>query len=127
MEKKWIARVTTLVVSMFFLMSFQLAAQDLVKTNPTTCKLLTDTLGVRMIKVTLAPGEELALHTHPAQMLYCLEGGQITVNYKDGRKEVLDIKAGDAMQAPADPPHTTKNTGKTKLSFLEIEISGTKK
>lgn len=31
------------------------------------------------------------------------------------------------MQAPADPPHTTKNTGTTTLTFLEIEIYGKKK
>jgi len=60
-------------------------------------------------------------------MLYCLQGGQITVNYKSGKKEVSDLKAGDAMSASADPPHTTKNTGKTTISFLEIEINSGKK
>jgi len=63
------------------------------------------------------------MHTHPVQMMYCLEGGQLTVNFESGKKEVHNLKAGDAMQTPADPPHTTKNTGKTKLSFLEIEIT----
>ena len=115
-----------MLVIFTLLTGFNASAQDLVKTNPKYTKLLTDTVGVRMIKVTLAPGEELVMHTHPVQMMYCLEGGQITVNYKSGKKEVMDIKAGEAMQAPADPPHTTKNTGKTKLSFLEIEIEGMK-
>ena len=111
----------------FIMNGISASAQDVVKTNPKFTKLLTDTTGVRMIKVTLAPGEELVMHTHPVQMMYCLEGGQITVNYKSGKKETMDIKAGDAMQAPPDPPHTTRNTGKTTLSFLEIEINGPKK
>ena len=101
--------------------------QDVVKTNSKFTKLLADTAGVRMIKVTLSPGEELVMHTHPVQMLYCLEGGQITVNYKSGKKETMDIKAGDAMQAPADPPHTTRNSGTSTLSFLEIEIGSGEK
>jgi quercetin dioxygenase-like cupin family protein len=101
-------------------------AQDLLKTNPKYTKLLTDTAGVRMIKVTLAPGQEMVMHTHPVQMIYCLQGGQITVNYKDGKKEVFDIKDGDSFQSPADPPHTTKNTGASTITFLEIEIYGKK-
>ena len=111
----------------FIMKDFTASAQDVVNTNPKFTKLLTDTLGVRMIKVTLAPGEELVMHTHPVQMMYCLTAGQLTVNYKSGKKETTDFKAGDAMQAPSDPPHTTKNTGKTTLSFLEIEIKDPKK
>lgn len=113
-------------VTAIVLPGFNASGQDVVKTNPKTTKLLADTAGVRMIKVTLTPGEEMIMHTHPVQMLYCLEGGQITVNYKDGKKEVHDLKAGDAMQAPADPPHTTKNTGTSTVSFLGIEIAGKK-
>ena len=98
-------------------------AQDLVKTNPKTTKILTDTVGVRMVKVTLEPGEEMVMHTHPVQMMYCLQGGQLSVTYKKGKRtEVFDIKEGDAFQSPPDPAHTTKNTGTTTLSFLEIEI-----
>ena len=54
-------------------------------------------------------------------------GGQLTVNYASGKKETVDLKPGDAMQAPPDPPHTTKNTGATTLSFLEIEINNSNK
>ena len=111
-----------MLAAFILLTGFNSSAQDLLKTNPKYTKLLTDTVGVRMIKVTLAPGEELVMHTHPVQMMYCLEGGQLTINFQSGKKEVIDIKAGQAMQSPADPPHTTKNTGKTKLSFLQIEI-----
>ena len=80
-----------------------------------------------MVKITLEPGEELMMHVHPVQMMYCLEGGHILVNYKSGKKEEFDIKPGDAMQAPAEPPHTTKNTGNSTISWLEIEIKGMRK
>jgi quercetin dioxygenase-like cupin family protein len=109
-------------IFIFLFAAGKIFAQDVVKLNPKNTKLMADTAGVRMIKVTLAPNEELIMHTHPVQMLYCLEGGQLTVNYKSGKKEVFDLKAGDGMAAPPDPPHTTKNTGTTQVSFLEIEI-----
>jgi quercetin dioxygenase-like cupin family protein len=127
MKMKNIIQIVMMLALVFIIKSFSASAQDVVKTNPKFTKLLTDTVGVRMIKITLAPGEELVMHTHPVQMMYCLTAGQLTVNYKSGKKEAFDIKAGDAMQAPSDPPHTTKNTGKTTLSFLEIEINSPKK
>jgi len=116
-----------MLVSAFMLTVFNVSAQDVVKTNPKSARLLTDTAGVRMIKITLSPGEEMVMHTHPVQMMYCLKGGQLTVTYKSGKKETNNLKAGDAFQSPPDPPHTTKNTGTTTLSFLEIEIGGKKK
>ncbi|PKP14332.1 MAG: hypothetical protein CVU08_00690 [Bacteroidetes bacterium HGW-Bacteroidetes-3] len=127
MKKRHLIHSAILVVLITVLAGLHASAQDVVKTNPKLAKLLTETAGVRMIKCTLAPGKELVMHTHPVQMLYCLQGGQITVNYKSGKKEVSDLKAGDAMSASADPPHTTKNTGKTTISFLEIEINSGKK
>jgi mannose-6-phosphate isomerase-like protein (cupin superfamily) len=35
----------------------------------------------------------------------------------------MTMKPGDAIQAPAETPHTTKNTGKTKISFVLVEIA----
>lgn len=113
----------TMLVSILVISGLNLSGQDVVKTNPKFSRLLADTVGVRMIKITLAPGDELVSHTHPVQLMYCLEGGQLTVNYASGKKETMTIRPGDAMQAPPDPPHTTKNTGTTNLSFLEIEIN----
>jgi quercetin dioxygenase-like cupin family protein len=127
MKRRLIFYVAILFASVYMQSGFNAFGQDVVKTNPKFTKLLADTSGVRMIKITLAPGEEMVMHTHPVQLLYCLEGGQLTVNYKSGKKETMDLKAGDAAQAPSDPPHTTKNTGTTTLSFLEIEIGSGKK
>lgn len=125
MKKKSLTHIITMSVALLVFMA-HINAQDVLKTNPTYSKLLADTAGVRMMKVTLAPGEEMAMHTHPVQILYCIEGGQITVHYKNGKTETFELNAGDAMQAPPDPPHTTKNTGTKTLSFLEIEIKGMK-
>ena len=62
-------------VLVFMLTSFNASAQDIAKANPKFAKVLSDTLGVCMIKVTLPPGEELAMHSHPVWMIYVIEGG----------------------------------------------------
>jgi quercetin dioxygenase-like cupin family protein len=117
MEKKNLICIVIMLVLVFMLTSFNASAQDIVKANPKYTKVLTDTLGVRIIKVTLAPGEELAMHSHPVWMIYVIEGGQLTGEY---------LKAGSYFQGPP-VKHTVKNTGTTTCVFLDIEIKDGKK
>jgi quercetin dioxygenase-like cupin family protein len=123
MKKKLFCAIFIFSMASFMLISFNGISQDVAAVNPKLTKVLADTLGVRMIKNTLAPGDMLAMHTHPAQIIYVLEGGQITVNFKDGKKQVMELKTGDAIKLPADPPHTTTNTGKNTVIFFNVEIS----
>lgn len=122
MEKKSFLCIMLMFVLVFMLMSINVSAQDLAKTNPKYTKVLTDTLGVRIIQVTLAPGEELAMHSHPVNMIYAIQGGQITSADKSGKKGVEDLKAGDCAQGPPIKGHSVKNTGTTTCVFLDIEI-----
>lgn len=112
--------MTALLLALFMMNVSK--AQDVVKTNPKNCKLLCDTAGVRMVLVTIKPGEELTLHTHPINEMYCLTSGQVTVTHKGGTKDVLNVKAGQAMQGAPEIPHTTKNTGTTTVKLILVEI-----
>ena len=85
MKKNLFSTIFIFSMASFMLISFTGISQDVAAVNPKLTKVLADTLGVRMIKNTLAPGDMLAMHTHPAQIIYVLEGGQITVNFKDGK------------------------------------------
>jgi len=117
MEKKSFLYIMLMFVLVFMLTSFNISAQDIAKTNPKYTKVLTDTLGVRIIKVTLGPGEELAMHSHPVWMIYVIEEGQLTGE---------DLKAGSYFQGPP-VKHSLKNTGTTTCIFLDIEIKSEKK
>ena len=97
-------------------------AQDVWKVAPKNATLLEDTAGVKMILVTWNPGEEMAMHTHPTHMLYVIQGGQLTINHKDGKSMVLDVKDGESMAMPAEGLHSTKNTGKSQVKAVLIEI-----
>ena len=117
MVKKNLLYIVMMLELVFMMSSFNASGQDIVKANPQYTKVLTDTLGVRMIKVTLAPGEELAMHSHPVWMIYVIEGGQLTGE---------ELKAGSYFQGPP-VKHSLKNTGTTTCVFLDIEIKGEKK
>lgn len=106
-----------MLVIVLMMTSFNASAQDIVKANPKYAKVLTDTLGVRMIKVTLAPGEELAMHSHPVWMIYVVEGGHLTGE---------ELKSGSYFQGPP-VKHSLKNTGTTTCVFLDIEIKDARK
>ena len=115
-------KLLVMAALMFAFTMNKVAAQDVVKTNPNNTKLLADTAGVKMILVSLKPGEQLAMHSHPIQQIYCLEAGEVTISHKGGTTDVLKLKAGQAMQAGPEIPHTTKNTGTTPVKIILVEI-----
>jgi quercetin dioxygenase-like cupin family protein len=117
MEKKNLMCIMIMLVLIFMLTSFNASAQDMAKADPMHTKVLADTLGVRMIKVTLAPGEELAMHSHPVWMIYVIESGQLTGE---------NLKAGDYYHG-SPVKHSLKNTGTTTCVFLDIEIKEERK
>jgi hypothetical protein len=98
------------------------AAQDVYKVAPTLYKVLSDTLGIRMLEATYKPGDMSALHLHPDFALYVLEGGRVEVTGKDGNKQVVDFKTGMGVVLPTDT-HTAKNVGTTTVRLVVVEVA----
>jgi quercetin dioxygenase-like cupin family protein len=98
------------------------AAQDVYKVAPTMYKLLSDTLGIRMLEATYKPGDSSLMHVHPDFALYVLEGGQVAVTGKNGNRQVVDFKAGMGVVLPTDT-HTAKNIGNTTVRLVVVEVS----
>ena len=103
------------------LASYGLKAQDVCSTNPKHCKLLSDTAGVKMMLITLQPGEKLLEHTHPINMGYVIKGGLYKWTYSNGKTESADMKDGDSFYGGAETPHYSWNAGKTTLQFVLVE------
>jgi len=95
--------------------------QDLAKTNPKYCKVLSDTGGVKMVLVTLPPGAKLGTHTHPLNFGYVLKGGLYKWTYTNGKTESDDFKAGDSFHGGAETAHYSWNAGKTTIQFILVE------
>ena len=99
-------------------------AQELSKIDTThvAVKLGNDTLQVT--EITLKPGQKLALHTHPAYVLYTIHGGTVRIAFQGGKTEDLVWDHGEVLYGDPEGPHTTENVGKTTVKILLVEVKG---
>ena len=98
------------------------AAIDAVKAAPDLYKIISDTMGIRLLEATYKPGESSALHSHPDYALYVIDGGTAEFTGKDGTKRTSDMKSGMEIVRPAEV-HSVKNTGKTTIKVLLVEVN----
>ena len=96
-------------------------AQDVCKSNPLHCKLLQDTAGVKLMLITLRPGERLATHTHPWNYGYVIKGGLYKWTYSDGKTESAEMKPGDSFAGAPEGTHHSWNAGNTTIQFVLYE------
>lgn len=99
-------------------------AQDPVKLDPQSYKVLLDNDRVRVLDVRLGPGEKSAQHSHPGYVTYALTESKVKITLADGKTEVIDSKPGKALWH--DPVTlTVENIGPTESHILEIELKET--
>ena len=98
------------------------AATDAAKVAPDVYKVKNDTLGIRILEVTAKPGGSIDIHSHPDGAIYVINGGTTEFTLKDGTKRVNELKTGMAMVLPAET-HSAKNTGKTTLKAILVEVN----
>ena len=96
-------------------------AQDIMKVAPQNCKLLLENDQVRVIRVVLKPGDKLAMHSHPASILYSLSGGKAKYTSADGKTEERELKTGQAVWSDGQT-HNTENVGTTETRALLVEL-----
>ncbi len=96
-------------------------AQDPLKVGPNIYKKILENDRVRMLVVTFAPGDSIAMHSHPDHAVYTVTGGKLRVTTSDGKTQVADLKAGDPIWFPA-VSHAAKNIGTTSLKLLVVEL-----
>ena len=96
-------------------------AQDPLKVGPNIYKKILENERVRMLEVKFAPGDSIAMHSHPDHAVYAITGGKLRVTTSDGKTQVADLKAGDPIWFPA-VIHGAKNIGDTSLKLLVVEL-----
>lgn len=90
--------------------------------SPDLYKQLADTLNIRMLEGVYKPGDSSILHAHPDFALYVLEGSTVELTGQDGNKQEIEFKKGMAVILPATT-HSAKNTGKSTLRLIVIEVN----
>ena len=97
-------------------------AQDWMSVAPKGKKVLLDNASVRVIEMTLAPGQKEPVHTHPANFAYLMSSGKVRVSYVGGETVELDGKAGQALWSDPEGPHTLESLAKKPLRALVVEL-----
>jgi quercetin dioxygenase-like cupin family protein len=98
------------------------AATDATKVSGNLYKLVKDTMGIRSIEINYKPGQSSAMHSHPDNVLYVIEGSTAEFTDKDGKKTTAELKKGMILVRGAEA-HSAKNIGKTTLRAIMVEVN----
>jgi quercetin dioxygenase-like cupin family protein len=95
--------------------------QDAVQVAPHVYTVLLENERVRLLEVRLKPGDSSAMHSHPAYVIYGLEGGKVKFNAPSGETAEIELKAGDVMWREPEE-HAVDNIGSTEAHALLFEL-----
>lgn len=96
-------------------------AQDAPTANPTTVHVKVDNERVRVLESALPPGAKEKLHSHPACVIYVIEGGKARNHAPDGTTTEYELKSGATLyREPVT--HWTENIGTTTLRSVIVEL-----
>ena len=97
------------------------ASQDPLVVNSKTIALKLENARVRVLEATIKPGDKEKLHSHPAYVIYVIEGGKFRNHATDGTTTDGEFKTGDVIyREPVT--HWAENIGSTTIRLELIEL-----
>ncbi|MBI1825812.1 MAG: cupin domain-containing protein [Planctomycetes bacterium] len=96
-------------------------AQDPVKLAPNNYNVALDNDNVRVLTITVKPGEKIGAHSHPDHVVYAINGGKVKFTDAEGKTKDVELKSGEAKFAKAET-HQAENIGTTELKLVEFEL-----
>jgi quercetin dioxygenase-like cupin family protein len=99
------------------------AAQDPIKSNPKVYHLVFENSTVRVLHVSVAPGQKTVLHEHPDNAVVVLTDSKMRFTGADGKSQDAEMKARDAMWSPAGK-HFGENIGAGPIEAVIVELKG---
>jgi beta-alanine degradation protein BauB len=95
--------------------------QDPLTVNSKTIVLKLENSRVRVLEATLKPGDKEKLHSHPAYVVYVIDGGKFRNHASDGTTTDGEFKTGDVIYR--DPlTHWAENIGNTTIRLELVEL-----
>lgn len=95
--------------------------QDAAKVNAKYITVKLDNPRVRVFETKVQPGEKEAMHSHPASVIYVIEGGKLRNHASDGTVTEAEVKAGEVFYR--DPlTHWAENIGNTTIRLVLMEL-----
>ena len=95
--------------------------QDPLVVNSKTIAMKLENPRVRVLEATLKPGDKEQTHSHPAYIIYVIEGGKFRNHATDGTISDGEFKTGDVIYR--DPiTHWAENIGNTTIRLVLVEL-----
>jgi quercetin dioxygenase-like cupin family protein len=94
--------------------------------GPETHKVILDNAEVRVLDAHLPPGQKIAMHSDPTNVVYFVTDGKFRFTFPDGTSRIVEAKAGTAVWRDAGS-HTVENIGTTEFHFVQTELKGESK
>ena len=95
--------------------------QDPLVVNSKTIALKLENPRVRVLEATLKPGDKEQTHSHPAYVIYVIEGGKFRNHATDGTVTDGEFKTGDVIyREPVT--HWAENIGDTTIRLVLVEL-----
>lgn len=95
--------------------------QDPAKVNAKFLTVKLDNPRVRVFETAVKPGEKENVHSHPATVIYVLEGGKFRNYASDGTVMEAELKTGEVYyRGPLT--HSAENIGTTTIRLVIVEL-----
>jgi beta-alanine degradation protein BauB len=98
-------------------------AQDPAVVNSKTIRVRFENDRVRVLEATLPGGVKEQVHSHPAYVIYVLEGGRYRNYASDGKITEGELKTGDVIYRDS-LTHAAENIGEKPLHMILVELKG---
>lgn len=92
--------------------------KDTCAVAPKNCKILKEDDNFRVIDYTAKKGDKVGMHSHPAHVIYVIQGGKTKFTMPDGTTKELDTKAGDAI---INPPTVHASDHESDIHVIIVE------
>jgi quercetin dioxygenase-like cupin family protein len=98
-------------------------AQDAAAVDSRHYRVELENESVRVLKVSIAPGEKSPMHQHPAYVAVFLTDGKLRFSLPGGKTAEHEVKKGTAAFAAAES-HGPENIGSAQFELFVIELKG---
>src|SRR5438309_12033391 len=110
-------------ITVALIVAATVCAQDPAVVNSKTIQVKFENDRVRVLEANLPPGVKEQVHSHPAYVIYVLEGGRYRNYASDGKVTEGELKTGEVLYR--DPlTHAAENIGDKPLHMILVELKG---
>ena len=96
--------------------------QDAAVVNSRTVHVTLDNDRVRVFEAVLHPGDREQPHSHPASLVYVIEGGKVRNHAADGAVTEAELHPGDTSYREPITTHWAENVGTTTIRLVVVEL-----